>query len=82
VRRFMVAASTLQTAQIFAQCAVDPPRFPDKLGAMDLFEAYQGAVQAVQQLDKAVSKHSLQTDMQGVALLTHQHQPPSSCMTL
>ena len=61
----MAAADTLQTAQIFAQCAVEAPRFPDKLAAMDLFEAYQGAVQTVEALDKAFREHPSQADLQG-----------------
>ncbi len=65
MRSFMAAADTLQTAQIFVRCAVEAPRFPDKLAAMDLFEAYQGAAQAVEELDKAVREHSSHADMQG-----------------
>ncbi len=65
VRSFMAAANTLQTAQIFAQCAVEVPRIPDKIGAMDLFRAYQKAAQAVEELDKAVREHPSQADMQG-----------------
>lgn len=65
MRSFMAAANILQTAQIFAQCAAEAPQFPDKLAAIDLFEAYQGAEQAVQELDKAVGKHPMQADMQG-----------------
>ena len=65
MRSFMAAADTLQTAQIFAQCAVEAPRFPDKLAAMDLFGAYQNAAQAVEELDKAVREHPLHANMQG-----------------
>ena len=61
----MAAANALQMAHIFARCAVDPPRFPDELAAMDLFEAYQGAAQAVRELDKAVNEHPLQADTRG-----------------
>lgn len=61
----MAAASTLRGAQVFGQCGVDPPRFSDRLGAMDLFEAWQGAAQAVQQLDAAVSSLPEQAGLQG-----------------
>jgi hypothetical protein len=61
----MAAASALRGAQVFGQCGVDPPRFPDRLGSMDLFEAWQGAAQAVQQLDAAVGSLPEQAGLQG-----------------
>lgn len=68
MRRFMAAASALRTAPIFAQCAVAAPSFPDKLGAMDLIEAYQGAAQAVKQLDEAVSSRESSAATKGTVL--------------
>ena len=64
MRTFMAAAKTLQTAHVFAQCAVEAPQFPDKLSPVELFEAYQGAAVAVQELDKAVGEQPLQADTQ------------------
>jgi hypothetical protein len=61
----MAAASALRDAQVFEQCGVDPPRFADRLGAMDLYEAWQGAAQAVQQLDAAGSSLPEQAGLQG-----------------
>ena len=65
VRRFMAAAEALRTASIFARCSVAAPAFPGRLGAMDLFEAFQGAAQAVQQLDEAAPAHARSSEMQG-----------------
>ena len=66
MRRFMAAAEALRTAPIFAQCGMAAPAFPDRLGAMDLFEAFQGAAQAVQQLDEAIGAHADSAEMQGM----------------
>ena len=66
VRRFMAAAEALRTAPIFARCGAAAPAFPDRLGAMDLFEAFQGAAQAVQQLNEAVPAHAHSAEMRGV----------------
>ena len=54
------------TAPVFARCGVAAPAFPDRLGAMDLFEAFQGAAQAVQQLDEATRAHAHSAEMQGM----------------
>ena len=64
VRTFMAAAKTLQAAYVFTECAVEAPQFPDKLAAVELFEAYQGAALAVQELDKAVGELPPQADLQ------------------
>ena len=65
MRQFMAAAERLRTAPIFAQCGRAAPAFPARLGAMDLFEAFQGAAPAVQQLEEAIRAHAHSAEMQG-----------------
>ena len=81
VRRFMAAAEAMRAAPIFARCGVAAPVFPDRLGAMDLFEALQGAAQAVQQLDEAAPAHAHSAEMQGVLLPVLQPCAPQQCST-
>ena len=74
MKRFMAAACALRGAQVFRQSGMDPPKFPDRLGAMDLFEAWQGAAQTVQQLDAAVGSLPEQAGLQGTMQLCCQAQ--------
>ena len=80
VRRFMAATGRLRAAPIFALCGVAGPAFPARLGAMNLFEAFQGAAQAVQQLDAAVRAHARSAELQGVLVsASHSCAPLESC---